>query len=259
MSLMAVLYNLVAESPILVAFNQDEPPGYQPEVPAIHSGKPRILASVEVESGGTSLGVNQNGLLVGFVNRGKRSVPAEPESRRKLVRKLLKAVSARKAMNMAVDELSGGQYLGCNFLAADAESGWVIHGGDHVESCELVNGLTIVEATDIDDPRNERAAMAQRLLTLQNLDSPIKFLAVASKVFARGSSVAGRPGMVTARPDLATASSTLIALGAKPRDAIYQFAAGSPDQVRYEDFSPLLRDILSRGIRESRSPRATVA
>ena len=48
-------------------------------------------------------------------------------------------------------------------------------------------------------------------------------------------------------------SSTLIALGKKPRDAIYQFAAGAPDQARYEDFSPLLRDILSRGLRESRS------
>ena len=48
-------------------------------------------------------------------------------------------------------------------------------------------------------------------------------------------------------------NSTLISLGKKPRDAIYQFAAGSPDQHKYEDFSPLLRDILSRGLRESRA------
>jgi hypothetical protein len=50
----------------------------------------------------------------------------------------------------------------------------------------------------------------------------------------------------------------LIALGKKPRDAIYQYAAGSPDQAKYEDYSPMLRDILSRGIRESRSTKATV-
>ena len=45
----------------------------------------------------------------------------------------------------------------------------------------------------------------------------------------------------------------LIALGKKPRDAIFQYANGSPDGARYEDYSPLLRDILSRGLRESRT------
>lgn len=258
MSLLAILYNLVNESPILVAFNQDERPGLKPEIPAIHSGKPRILASCESESGGTPLGVNQNGMLVGFVGRNKWSKPVDPESRRKLVRKLLKASSARKAMSAAMDELGGGQYLGANFVIADSESGWVVHGGEDVECCELENGLTIVGSTDIDDPRNERVAMANRLLTLQNLDSPIKFLAVASKVFARGPSVPGRPSMVMKKPDYKTISSTLVALGKKPRDAIYQYADGSPDEVRYEDYSPLLRDILSRGIRESRSRTTTV-
>ncbi|MCH5374608.1 MAG: hypothetical protein JJ992_11580 [Planctomycetes bacterium] len=48
-------------------------------------------------------------------------------------------------------------------------------------------------------------------------------------------------------------SSTLISLGKKPRDAIYQFANGAPDLVKYEDFSPMLRDILSRGLREARA------
>ena len=27
----------------------------------------------------------------------------------------------------------------------------------------------------------------------------------------------------------------------------------APDQVKYEDFSPMLRDILSRGLREART------
>lgn len=258
MSLLAILYNLVNESPILVAYNQDERPAVKPEIPAIHSGKPRILASCDPESGGTPLGVNQNGMLIGFVARNKWTKPVDPESRRKLVRKLLKASSARKAMSTAMDELGGGQYLGANFVIADAESGWVVHGGEDVECCELENGLTIVGSTDIDDPRNERVAMANRLLTLQNLDSPIKFLAVASKVFARGPSVIGRPSMVMKKADYRTVSSTLVALGKKPRDAIYQYSDGSPDEVRYEDYSPLLRDILSRGIRESRSRTTAV-
>ena len=39
----------------------------------------------------------------------------------------------------------------------------------------------------------------------------------------------------------------------KPRDAIFQYADGAPDQAKYEDYSPLLRDILSRGLREART------
>jgi hypothetical protein len=95
--------------------------------------------------------------------------------------------------------------------------------------------------------------MARRLLTLQTLDSPVKFLAVASKVFARAPVGPGRPSMVVRNRDYGTVSSTLIALGVKPRDAIYQFSNGAPDQAKYEDFSPMLRDILSRGLREART------
>ncbi len=95
--------------------------------------------------------------------------------------------------------------------------------------------------------------MARRLLTLQMLDSPVKFLAVASKVFARPPSGAGRPSMVVREKNFGTISSTLISLGKKPRDAIYQYANGSPDHAKFEDYSPLLRDILSRGLREART------
>jgi hypothetical protein len=90
-------------------------------------------------------------------------------------------------------------------------------------------------------------------LTLQTLDSPVKFLAVASKVFARPPSAPDRPGMILRSGEKGTVSSTLIALGKKPRDAIFQYAPAAPDKSKYEDYSPLLRDILSRGLRESRS------
>jgi hypothetical protein len=114
-------------------------------------------------------------------------------------------------------------------------------------------GLNIIADRDLNDPDDERVAMARRLLTLQTLDSPVKFLAIASKVFARSPSPPGRPSIVVREKERGTVSSTLISLGKKPRDAIYQYCAGAPDQHKYEDFSPLLRDILSRGLRESRS------
>ena len=136
---------------------------------------------------------------------------------------------------------------------ADSESGWVIHAGDELEAAPLEEGLSIISNSDVDNPRDQRVQMAHRLLSLQTLDSPVKFLAVASKVFARAPSPPGRPSMVIRGQNRGTVSSTLLSLGMKPRDAIYQYASGAPDQTKFEDFSPLLRDILSRGIRETRS------
>ncbi len=253
MSLMAILYHLVPESPVLVAYNHDAKSGTSVHVPSIHSGKPRVLAGIDPTTSGTHLGINQNGLVVGWVTRRRTTEPINTQSRAALCRQLLKSTSARRAMTAAMDALSTGHYQGVDFVIADAESGWQVHGGDEPECTELVDGLTIVSSHDFEDPNKDRVAMAHRLLTLQNLDSPIKFLAVASKVFARGPSIPGRPSMVVRKQDYNTISSTLIALGKKPRDAIYQFAAGSPDVAKFEDYSPMLRDILSRGIREARS------
>jgi len=154
---------------------------------------------------------------------------------------------------MAMTELETGFYDGVNFVIADFDNGWAVHGGADVAAQPLSEGLSVIGDGDVDDSRDERVGMAQRLLTLQTLDSPVKFLAVASKVFARSPSPPGRPTMVRREPQMATISSTLIALGKKPRDAIYQFADGAPDETRYEDYSPFLRDILSRGLRENRS------
>jgi hypothetical protein len=237
----------------LVAANREEFYNRPSQVPSIQSGKPRVLSGLDLQAGGTWLGVNQHGLFVAVCNRPKMIPVPAPRSRGTLCREMLRAGSARKAMDMAMDELSTGRYEGCNFVAVDVESGWAIHGGDEVEAVELPEGLSVISSMDLNDPRDERGRMARRLLTLQTLDSPVKFLAVASKVFARAPSPPGRPSMVLRGSEKGTVSSTLLALGKKPRDAIYQFAAGSPDETKYEDFSPLLRDILSRGLREART------
>ena len=145
------------------------------------------------------------------------------------------------------------RYEGLNLIVCDAESGWVLHSDNEHEVVPLEEGLNIIGNQNLNDPQDERVRLAHRLLTLQMLDSPVKFLAVASKVFARSPSPEGRPTMVMRGPDYGTVSSTLIALSPKPRDAIFQFANGAPDETKYEDYSPMLRDILSRGLREARS------
>lgn len=253
MCILAIQYQLVPDSPILVAANREEYYDRLSQPPSIQSGKPRILCGIDQQAGGTWLGVNQNGMFVACCNRPKLVPALAPRSRGVLCRELLRCGSARQAVDQAMDEVSAARYDGANYVIADAESAWVVHGGDEVNAVELEEGLSIVANGDVNDHRDERVQLASRLLTLQTLDSPVKFLAVASKVFARSPSPPDRPSMVVRGRDRGTVSSTLISLGKKPRDAIYQFANGAPDLVKYEDYSPMLRDILSRGLRESRS------
>ena len=253
MSLLAIVYQLVPDSPILAAFNREETYDTNLNSPSIHSGKPRILASLNAKTNGTCLGVNQNGMFAGFVRRPKYNKPLNPLSRGSLVREVLRSTSARAGLDLAMEELHTGRYGGANFVIADGESGWIIQAGDETDVIDLQPGLTVVGEYDINDPQDRRASMANRLLTSQTLDSPVKFLAIASKVLARSPISPGRPSMVVREQNYGTVSSTLISLGIKPRDAIYQFANGAPDQSKFEDYSPMLRDILSRGLREARA------
>lgn len=253
MALIAVQYQLVPEAPVLIAANREERFSRTSQNPSIQSGKPRVLCGFDKEANGTWLGVNQNGLFVAVGNRRKELPTFISRSRGLLCLDMLRAESARQALEVCMEEVNSGKYQGANFVFADAESGWVVHAADEVNAVPLREGLNIISDRDLNDESDPRVDMAKRLLTLQMLDSPVKFLARASMVFARGPSPPGRPSIVMRGNEWGTVSSTLISLGAKPRDAIYQYSSGPPDRSKYEDFSPLLRDILSRGLRESRT------
>jgi hypothetical protein len=174
------------------------------------------------------------------------------------VKESLKATTSRQAVDRALEEMGKHQFEACNLVIADRDQAFAIHHESENEVLDLQPGLNIIGARNMNDPRDERVQLANRLLTLQTLDSPVKFLAVASRVFARAPNPMARASMVVRGADYGTVSSTLIALGPKPRDAIYQYSDGPADECRYEDYSPLLRDILSRGLREARS-RVAVA
>ncbi len=253
MSLIAIQYQLVPDAPVLVAANRDERYDRATAAPSIQSGKPRVLCGTDGDAQGTWLGVNQNGLFVGVCNRRKIMPTFISRSRGLLCLDMLRAESAQAAVDLCMEELMTGKYNGANFICADSESGWAVHAGDDVNAVPMKEGLNIISNRDLNDTHDERGEMARRLLTLQTLDSPVKFLAIASKVFSRPPSPEGRPSIVTRGREIGTVSSTLISLGKKPRDAIYQYAGGAPDRQRHEDFSPLLRDILSRGLREAKA------
>ena len=126
MCLLAIQYQLVPDAPILVAANREEFYERPSQPPSIQSGKPRVLCGIDAQAGGTWLGVNQHGLVIGVCNRRKMSSNYPSRSRGVLCRELLKSNSAVHARDVAMEELSSGRYDGANFVCVDAESGWVV-------------------------------------------------------------------------------------------------------------------------------------
>ena len=253
MCLLAIQYRLVQDCPILVASNREEFFDRPSHAPTIQSGKPRVLCPTDQRAGGTWLGVNQHGMFVGLCNRRSAKSLIGTRSRGLLCKEVLRTITARKGLEKALEDIGRHQFEAFNMVIADREAGFVIHFDGEPEIVDMNPGLNIIGANNMNDSKDERVAMARRLLTLQTLDSPVKFLAVASKVFARSPTAPGRASMVIRGADYGTVSSSLIALGNKPRDAIFQYSDGAADKAKYEDYSPLLRDILSRGLRESRA------
>jgi len=245
MCILAIQYKTVRGAPILVAHNREERFDRPTQAPKIQSGKPRSICGIDRKAGGTWLGVNQHGLLVVAANRSKANVPLEPRSRGLLCRELLGMTNARRAVQHAVAELVTGAYAGVNYLCADAHFAAVVCGGNHVETHALPPGLHILSNGGLDDPNDERQEFIRRQLTLQKIESAVTFLAMASRTFARKPDTSGRRGVVLTGGEFGTVSSTLISLPKKIQNSVFQYTDGPPSDKKYDDYSALLRQVLS--------------
>ena len=245
MGILAIQYQTIEDSPILIAFNREERYSRQSAPIKIQSGRPRVVCGIDREKGGTWGGVNQHGMFVAALNAPKRACPREPRSRGLLCRELLSCATAEEAIERAERELRTGAYAGVNFLCVDRRSGGAIYGGEEVAVDMLRPGLHLLSGNRLDDPEDERQEYVRRLLTLHRLDSQVAFLAAASAAFSRTPDATGKRGVVLTDAGFGTTSSMLVSLSERSQKSVMQFANGSPDATPYEDVSALLRQVLS--------------
>ncbi len=245
MCILAIQFQTAQDAPVLIAQNREEFYDRPTQPPRIQSGRPRAVCGIDRKAGGTWFGVNQHGLVVAVANGFKKSMPPEPRSRGLLCRELLTCTSAQEAVDHAVKELHSGAYAGVYFLCADSNSAALVHGSDEVTVTPITPGLHLLTNSGLDNPNDERQQYARRLLTLQRLDSSVAFLAVASRAFSRKADGPNRRGLIVTSEDYGTVSSTLLALPTKLQNAVYHYAPGPPSDVPYDDYSALLRQVLS--------------
>jgi uncharacterized protein with NRDE domain len=241
MCLLAVLFQVVSEAPVVVAANREEAYARGGEPPRIIEGSPRIMAGLDPVAGGTWLGVNERGLLVAVTNRKKSTLPAQPRSRGLLARELLVNPTAADAAAQALAELRTGQFAGCNILCVDHKNAFVTHGADRLEQIQLSPGIHVLTARDVDDMDESRLAYAMTWLNGRSWPSVTKCVSDLRELCSQNGD--GVPPMVLRGRDGGTVSSSIVALTYDTNTFVYLHAQGPPDVTAFQDYSTLLQQL----------------
>jgi hypothetical protein len=241
--MLAILFRVVDDCPVIVAANREELFDRPATPPEPWPAEPRFVAGRDLRAGGTWLGVNEHGVLVAVTNRPKAMPTPASRSRGLICRDLLACPTAEAACNRAASELSTHVYAGCNVLAVDAEHACVIHAGDSLLSLTLPPGLHVLTAHDVNEPGDARTAYAIRWLQSQSASGVDAWLTLLPDL-CRLHGVLDRPPICLHAHDRGTVSSSIIALPTGHGIAQWLHAQGPPCTSSFADYSELLAGLI---------------
>jgi uncharacterized protein with NRDE domain len=163
---LALYLNVFADLPLLVAANRDEHFDRPSAPPAEIAGDPRMVAGRDLRMGGTWLGVNDYGLLVGILNRRQNDngntepVMAMTRSRGLLCMDLLRC----KSIAEGFDFIAAHQAAYCPFtlIFAERQSAGVAYNNHNskIVSKRLEPGLHVFSSAaelDLNSAKADRA------------------------------------------------------------------------------------------------------
>ena len=209
-----------------------------------------VVAGLDKLAGGSWLGVNDDGVVAGVLNRMNTLGPQPGRrSRGELVLEALDHADAADAV-AALADIDPGAYRPFNMVLADShkaywlrnlgyEAGWV-------ETMELPPGLSMVTARDRNDPASPRIRTYLPLFEAAEAPDPDAEggrgnwseweRLLASRHVEAGGEPTGAMAVVT-DTGFGTVSGSLIALpgpDARPRQPIWRFCAGLPGEQPFE-------------------------
>ncbi|HSQ13099.1 MAG TPA: NRDE family protein [Candidatus Deferrimicrobium sp.] len=163
---MALYFNVFADLPLLVAANRDEHFDRPSAPPAEIAGDPRIVAGRDLRVGGTWLGVNEYGVLVGILNRRQNEngsdglLPTLTRSRGLLCMDLLQRTSAAEGAQFIAGHSTA--YNPFTVVFADRQSAWVAYNNhdSKIVSRRLDPGLHVFSSAaelDLNSAKADRA------------------------------------------------------------------------------------------------------
>jgi hypothetical protein len=247
-----ILYRPGHPWPLVFAANRDEMASRPWLAPGRHwPDRPEVVAGLDREAGGSWLGINDNGVLAGVLNRpGSLGPEAGKRSRGELALETLDHAEAAEAA-LALSHLDPSAYRSFNLVVADPRHAFWLRnlGGEEdggVERFEILPGLSMVTAHDLNDESSRRIRNYLPQFRAASPPDPEAgdWRAWESLLASRGNGDDSDPmaGMtVVTGQGFGTVSSSLIALPAAsaklditPRKPVWRFAPGRPDQTDYE-------------------------
>lgn len=240
MCTLIIAWQVLADAPVAVAANRDEALDRPATPPQVTDGDPAIVAPRDEEAGGTWIGYNARGLLVGLSNRWTDADLAGERSRGQLVIDLLGAPTADDAASLVEELVEADAYQPFNLVVADADAAVVFEWDGALRVAELTPGVHAVLNAGWDDrftavdgrdevvaAQVERTHQVRRRLAVSDGEAAEAWLDRAADVLADHDA-----GVCVHEDGYGTRSSSLIALYPDGR-ATYRFADGPPCETAF--------------------------
>lgn len=241
MCTLTLAWHVFADAPVVVAANRDELLDRPSEPPGVRHWEADVVAPLDAEAGGTWLGYNEHGLVVGITNRWLGERIEVDRSRGLLVRDALGHRSADDAIRFVERELDRRQYDGFNLIAADSSAAIVIEYDGSPAVTTLSPGVHVVVNVGADgsyDVPTEREEAGRR--QADNADAvrtalqPEPGEGSGSWLDRAGEVLADHEfGVCIHRENFGTRSSSLLRLGGN--EVSYRYADGPPCETAFEE------------------------
>lgn len=240
--------------PLILAANRDEMADRPSRPPGRHwPERPDVVAGLDALSGGSWLGLNDNGVLAAVLNRRGSLGPAPGKrSRGELVLEALDHADAAAAA-WALADLDPAAYRSFNLVVADERDAfWLRNRGEDAEGIEvtpLPRGLSMLTAFDLNDPSSPRIrAFLPRFEAAPPPDPAAGDWSAWQALLAARSAevgveeaamtVVGEGGFGTVSSSLVALPSTEARYASPPVRPVWQFAAGRPGEAAYRPVLP---------------------
>ena len=238
MCILMVIHRVLPAYPIILAANRDEFYDRPSQGPSLLGRSPRIWGGRDERAGGTWMGLNEHGVVVGLTNRRLHAEQATDPERRSRGMVCLEALRGRTAAE-AADSLvtqPPQRYNPFNLLLMDStELIWIAYDDEPVAR-PLQPGLHILANGDLNDFDTVRLRRARQLLQPAepaSLRDLMPFLEQACRDHEPGAKNRETICMHRDRDNYGTVSSTILALPAHGRQPVYRYAGGHPCRTPY--------------------------
>lgn len=238
MCILMVIHRVMPAYPIIVAANRDEYYDRPSRGPSLLRRSPRVWGGRDERAGGTWMGFNEHGVVVGLTNRRLHAEqPTEPK-RRSRGWVCLDALQGRTASEAAETLVSQPpqRYNPFNLLLMDStELIWIAY-DDRPVARPLLPGLHVLANGELNDFQTARLRRARQLLQPTEPASLHDLMPVLQQTCRdHEPGVKDRETICMHRDNdnYGTVSSTILALPANGQHPAYHYAAGHPCRTPY--------------------------